>query len=134
MPREQINTPARRTISTPTGANGLKPGEIGMHFAQEGEGLDEGQYWEYTPALFVGWNRPTDHGMPSEDGCIQFHLNVDPDEVLRAADDIRRTRENPDLPGYAHWTFSTVMLTRPDTQKAIRFVRRARDAAFGGDE
>ncbi|MAB81726.1 MAG: hypothetical protein CMH35_01640 [Microbacterium sp.] len=135
MPREQINTPARRTVSTPTGSNGLKPGEYGIHFAQDGEALHDGQHREDTPVLMVGWHKESSHGpTPDEPGCVQFHLLVAADEVLRAADEIRRCRENPDVPGYPQWTFSTVMLSRAETQKAIRVVRRARDAAFGGDE
>lgn len=134
MPREQINTPARRTITLPTGSNGLKPGEFGMYFARDGEELADGQHWEDTPTLFIGWHRSGDHGLPSEEGCVQFHMTVDADEVLRAAEDIRRGRDNPNVPGHEHWTFSTTNLSRAETQNAIRFVRRARDAAYGSDE
>lgn len=134
MPREQINTPARRTITLPTGSNGLKPGEFGLHFAQDGDALEEGQHWEDTPTVSVGWDRPGDHGLPSEEGCIQFHVSVAADEVVRAAAEITRTRENPELPGLNQVTFSTVALSRVEAQKSIRVIRRARDAAYGADE
>ena len=90
MPREQINTPARRTVSTPTGSNGLKPGEYGIHFAQDGEALHDGQHREDTPVLMVGWHKESSHGpTPDEPGCVQFHLLVAADEVLRAAGVVR---------------------------------------------
>lgn len=133
MPREQINTPARRTISEPTESNGLNPGEYGLHFAQDGDELHEGQHWEDTPTLYVGWHRPNDHSLPSESGCVQLHMSVDADEILRAAAEITRARENTDLPRVHRWTFSTVNLSRAETQTAIRLVRRARDAAYGKD-
>lgn len=135
MPKDQINTPARRTITLPTESNGLKPGEFGLHFAQNGDALAEGQHWEDTPTLFIGWDRPGDHsGPPLDHGCIQFHMTVAADEILRAAAEITRTREHSELPGLDRFTFSTVTLSRAETQKAIRSVRRARDAAFGADE
>lgn len=134
MPREQINTPPRRTVTKPSKSNGLKPGEVGIHFTQDGDQLRDGEHWEDTPVLLIGWHREGDHaGLPG-DGCVQVHMLVDADEVLRAADKIRRTRESPDVPGYPRWEFSTTVLSRAETQKAIKTIRRARDAAYGADE
>ncbi|TFC59427.1 MULTISPECIES: hypothetical protein [unclassified Cryobacterium] len=141
MPKEQINTPARRTISYPTGRNGLEPGQWGSCFTRDGEPLGEGEHWENTPVLYLHWNNL---GM---EPSLQFSLEVDADEVLRAADQIRASRleEIPDteLPEgavraivtYAQTvTFDTVVISRPEAQKLIATTRRARNAVFGGDE
>lgn len=146
MPREQINIPARRTITTylpdrahPTEpgvvleGNGLNPGEWALGWAQPGDQLHDGQHWENTPVVFVGWNA-RDPFEPS----MTLEMTVDADEVLRAATEINRLRAlalagdigaaQPD------WTFSTIVLDRPSTQKAIRTIRRARDTVFEADE
>lgn len=127
MPKEQINIPARRVITEH--GPGLKPGEWAMGWAQDGEGLSEGQHWENTPALDVAWG-------PSigDEKSMQFHMEVDADEVLRAAAEIQRLRDTPDVPGLTSWRFSTVVLSRTEAQKAIKVIRRARDAVYGADE
>ena len=137
MPKEQINTPARRTISYPTATNGLNPGEWALGWAQDGEGLAEGQHWENTPVLYLHWNNL------GIEPSLQFSIEVDANEVLRAADRIRDSRlgevADEDLPdGVVSYdqtvTFDTVVVTRPETQKLIATARRARNAVFGGDE
>ena len=141
MPKEQINTPARRTISYPTGSNGLEPGQWGSYFTRDGEALNEGEHWENTPVLYLHWNNS------SMDPSMQFALEVNADEVLRAADQIRASRmeEIPDseMPKGAvravvsydqTVTFDTVVISRSEAQKLIATTRRARNAVFGGDE
>lgn len=134
MPREQINVPPRRTVTLPTRTNGLKEGEVGIHFTRDDEGIEDGQHWEYTPTVFVGWDRAADHGSPMETGCVQIHMTVAADEVLRMAAEIERTRSIDELSGLDRVTFSTTVLPRPEVQKGIRALRRARDAAFEADE
>jgi hypothetical protein len=129
MPREQLNTPARRVITEPTKTNGLQPGEWAMGWAEDGEPLHDGEHWENTPTLYVGWAKNDDgldHGM-------QIYIDIEATEVLRAADAIR---ENKEKTGYLQesWQFYTVSLKRDEAQKIIRVTRRARDAVFDADE
>lgn len=142
MPREQLNTPMRRVITTPRSeredpgnpgtffeGNGLQPGEWAMRWAVDGEPLRDGDHWENTPTLFLGWSKIADGLDPD----MLVYIEVDADEVLRAADAIQRNKE---ATGFQQntWMFSTVRLTRDEAQAIVRVARRARDAVFGGDE
>jgi hypothetical protein len=134
VPRQQLNTPARRTITVhdPAIPNGLKPGEWALGWAEEGDRLHDGQHWENTPTLFLGWQTTgnLDHGP-------LIYIQVDADEVLRAADEIKRNREQAAAGIVApleHWDFHTVVLTRDEMQQIVRTTRRARNAVYGGDE
>jgi hypothetical protein len=152
MPREQINTPARRTITTflpdrpdPNNrggtlkGNGLSEGEWALGWAQPGDMLHDGQHWESTPVLLVGWSKAGPDDLPGD--SLQLVMDVNTEEVLRAAETIKHNRElyaqgqvaAPD-PEYDMWSFSTVVISRPEAQKAIATVRRARNAVFGTDE
>jgi hypothetical protein len=143
MPREQINTPARRTVSTylperpdptdPTGrtvleGNGLNPGDTAFGWANDGDRLHDGEHWENTPTLHIGWSAA------ALDTSMVLYLDVDCDEVLRAAEQIKRLRENELLACPDEWQFSTVVLTRSEVQKLIATTRRARNSVFGADE
>lgn len=129
MPREQLNTPARRVITTPMPDNGLQPGEWAMGWAEDGVPLVDGQHFENTPVLSLGWSKIADGLDPD----MIVYIDVEATEVLRAAELIR---ENEQKTGYLQesWQFHTVKLSREEAQHVIRTMRRARDAVFGGDE
>lgn len=126
MPREQINTPARKTITD------FEDGQWGSHFTDRIEPLAENQYTEDTPHLSVGWHRPEEHGLPDQ-GSLQFHMHVSVTEVMRVAEMIKRMKAD-EIAIPAHWEFSTIAINRTESNKAIRVIRRARDAAFEADE
>lgn len=133
MPREQINTPARRIITEATPTNGFEPGQWGSHFADRMEPLGDGQYVEDSPVLMVGWNRPEDSGLPTQ-GSLRFDMHVSTTEIMRVAEMIQRMKEDGTVAIPAEWEFSTTTINRVEANKAIRIIRRARDAAFEADE
>lgn len=155
MPREQINTPRHRFVrpvyDTPDGnlpvlvdgadtVAGASVVGVGYRYPNDGEGLVDGETWEHTPALHIGWHgdgiNTQVNGDPA-DAHLDVFVEIHCDELLRIADGIRRTRETfPDgehnLPAMHRIEIAT--LTRPEAQKLIRVVKRARDAVFGADE
>lgn len=155
MPYNQINTPARRLVTTAMPerpdpdnpgtfieGNGLPEGHTAFGWAQPGDILHDGEHWENTPTLFVGWSSGPISGSPDAavpgDSSLQFTMEVDVNEVLRAAAEIERNRKlNAEGAGVGElitWGFSTVVIHRPEAQMLIRTAKRARDAVFGADE
>lgn len=148
MPKEQINTPARRTVSTSVlerpdpdnpgttiRGNGLPEGHVAFGWAQDGDRLHDGEHWENTPTLFVNW-APIDADEINRG--VVFVMEVDADEILRAAEGIQQSRARyaagAGTPLIESWPFGTVVLARPELQKMIAITRRARNAAFDADE
>lgn len=146
MPYNQINTPARRVITQmfdqPTSDSAPVPNGYALGWAQPGDILLDNQHWENTPTLFVGWSSGPISGSPDAavpgDSSLQFTMEVDVNEVLRAAAEIERNRKlNAEGAGVGElitWGFSTVVIHRPEAQMLIRTAKRARDAVFGADE
>lgn len=132
MPKQQINTPWRRTVSTHTRDNGLPEGHVAFGWAKEGDRLHDGQHWEDTPVLFVNWDSA---GIESS---VVLTMEVNADEVLRAAEAIQQSRrryeQGAGTPLVESWPFSTAAIERSEAQKLIATTRRARNAVFGGDE
>ena len=119
MPKEQINTPKRRTVTQ------FEDGGYGCGWTPDDEPLSMNQHWEETPVVYVGWSHEIEP-------VIQITVEVDPDEVLRAADEINRARARK-VNG-SDVFFATTKLSRAEAQKLIKVTRRARDQVFGGDE
>ncbi len=155
MPRERINHPRLRTITTPNGMNGLRDDEWGLHFEPDDQRpLDRGEYREPSMVVSLVWVAETPHptglGAPPSN-YLTIEVEVAADEVLREADAIRARRAraalpwaeaNPGVPEpltkpeptYETSIFSTVAISRHNAQKLIAMTRRARNAVFGGDE
>lgn len=111
--------------------DGKYDGSWALGWAQDGDRLEDGQHWEETPVLFVGWSHTVE-------AVMQVSMEVAAEEVLRAAAEIKRTRKLADegagITGYQSWIFDTIALNRAEAQKLIRVTRRARDQVFEGDE
>lgn len=131
MPKEQINTPARRTITQMRDEKGKPDGSWALGWAQDGDQLNDGQHWEDTPTVYLAWDSSAPDTLPPS---VILHVDINCDEVLRAAAEITRMRERDDITPLEHWMFHTVVLDREEIQKLIRTARRARNAVFGGDE
>ena len=119
MPKEQINTPMRRTVTQ------FPDGGYGCGWTEEDQPLAKNQHREETPVVYVGWS----HEIES---VMQVSVVVSAKEILRAADQLRP------LVGVAaegeSWMFTSTRLSRTESQKLIKVTRRARDQVFGGDE
>lgn len=130
MPKEQINTPSRRLVIQMRDKDGKLDG-YAFGWAQDGDALHDGEHWEETPVLYIGWS----HNIET---VMQASIEVGAEEVLRAAEEIKRTRKLADegagIPGHQSWIFDTTALNRAEAQKLIRVTRRARDQVFEGDE
>ena len=147
MPKEQINSPATRTIEYLTDTEGGSGWAQGWHDPMQP--VREGVILEPTPVVWVGWT-PGVIGSDAPDGAyMQISMQVAASEVLRMADEIRARAtleaipadELPEgvLPAIVETppevvTFQTISLDRAAAQKLIRATRRARDAVFGSDE
>jgi len=136
MPKEQINTPARRLVGWMREDDGTYSTTSWFSgWAQDGETLKENEHWENTPVLHIGW-----HGNSGslDDSSLILEFEIDADEVLRAAAQIQARRESFQAGSgdslIESWPFGTVVLTRPEAQKLIRVTKRARDAVFEADE
>jgi hypothetical protein len=149
MPRERINYPAIRTI-TPLRDDEGNPDGWAQGWDQPGIPIDEGTTREPSAVLSVAWTSSKhdgDDGTP-DGGYMQFVMDVSEDEVLRAADRIRKNRlieidpdtvpEDTVLAQVEYFPatvqFESVALSRRDAQKMIATTRRARNAVFGVDE
>lgn len=140
MPREQINTPRHRFVSPIRNPEDGPDGPItgyGYRYPLDGEGLVDGEAWEFTPALHIGWHGDgsgaQQNGDPN-DSHLDVFVEIHADEILRIADGIRWVRENLTPAPAAMHRIEITSLTRPETQKLIRVLKRARDAVFGADE
>ena len=148
MPREQINTPARRTITLMRDENGELDGGWAQGWYDPMQSVPEGTAVEPTAVLAVAW-RGGHVGTDDPDGaCMYLVMQIGADEVLRKADQIRANRliefDPGELPKGVPAArldqsgevviFETVALSRPEAQKLVRATKRARDAVFGADE
>jgi hypothetical protein len=127
MPRQQLNIPQRRVVTQI-----VEDGKVTGHasrWAEEGDRLRDGEHWEESPILHLGWSPTTDLGL---EGAIVY-IDVDADEVLRAAEEVKRNREVFGNGATSYHQFHTVVLKRSEMQEIIKTVRRARDAVFEPD-
>jgi len=134
MPKEQINTPARRLVGWMREDDGsLSTTQWFTGWAQDGDVLHDGEHWENTPVVFVGWSNHDRLG-----DSLQISVSVDAEEILRMAKNIEHNRalglEGAGVTVPDQYEFSTIVMSRPEAQKLIRTAKRARDAVFGADE
>lgn len=135
MPREQINT-SRHRFASPV--REVKDGPVvatAFRYPNDGEGLRDDETWELTPALYIGWHGDGighPEGTPT-DSHLDVFVEIYADELLRIADDIRAA-EKRGKPYPKMHRVEIVSLTRPETQKLIRVLKRARNSVFGADE
>ena len=151
MPKEQINTPARRTIIPMRDDEG-NPAGWAQGWDDPMVANPEGTIVEPTAVLSVTWTRGHIDEETPDGAWMQFAFQISADEVLRKADQIRHNREltrlqplDPaELPegmlaAIVEYpaevvTFETIAITRHEAQKLIRFTRKARDVVHGVDE
>lgn len=141
MPKEQINTPVKRMVSP---VKDEKNGDgWGFWFIQPNEVWSEapaGSHVEDTPIVYLGWRAPSENELPGQ--SITLTVEVAEEEILRMAEEIMRERKDPDsTPELADFVwhsrmkaFHTIVLSREEMNKAIRSIRRARNAVYGVDE
>ena len=86
------------------------------------------------PHLHLEWQRPVDAlALPVGEepkGSVQVSISLNPTEMKHVIDHIAEHPE--DLEAFS--IFRTESLTRYEINNLIRTLKRARDAAYGGDE
>lgn len=155
MPREQVNTPARRVVRRYPIMD-TDQFEEGWNIMQEGDAFptEEGTHIEHTPTLYLGWakGRPkTTPGQSPDAATGMIYIEIAEEEILREARVIEARRKKADedrardLVAPAGWskpaggwtsqmsTFFTVLLTREEMNGIISTTRRMRNAVYGQD-
>lgn len=148
MPKEQINTP--NEMWSRQYEDGTR-GWVSRLPEDDINNQPEGTYVEERPTVYLVWDKPKNPEGAPESGYIGFAVSISEEEVLRAAEDIKRDRiarkaEYDALPDNvrpakpAVWydrkvEFRTGQeLSRQEANNLIRVTRRARDARYGSDE
>lgn len=148
MPREQLNTPARRVVHEfETNGKTL----AGYHIMQEGEAFptEASAHIELTPVVYLGWTKgkPGVYEGPPDSGHATFTIMIAEEEILREAEAIKARHEASREEALSHgasipqggWTslmseFTSVILSRQELNDFVRTSRRARNAVYGQDE
>ena len=148
MPREQLNTPARRVVyEFETNGKTL----AGYHIMQEAEAFptEANAHIEHTPVVYLGWTKgkPGVYEGPPDSGHATFTIMIAEEEILREAEAIKARHEVSREEALSHgasipqggWTslmseFTSVILSRQELNDFVRTSRRARNAVYGQDE
>lgn len=163
MPREQLNTPARRVVHEfETNGKTLAayrimqegdafPTEANAHIEQEGDVFptEANAHIELTPVVYLGWTKgkPGVYEGPPDSGHATFTIMIAEEEILREAEAIKARHEASREEALSHgasipqggWTslmseFTSVILSRQELNDFVRTSRRARNAVYGQDE
>ena len=148
MPREQLNTPARRVVHEfETNGKTL----AGYHIMQEGEAFptEANAHIEHTPVVYLGWTKgkPGVYEGTPDSSHATFTIMIAEEEILREAEAIKARHEASREEALSHgasipqggWTslmseFTSVILSRQELNDFVRTSRRARNAVYGQDE
>ena len=149
MPREQLNTAARRVVREYDDGTGKILAVYNI--MQDGEEFptDSNVHIEHTPLIYLGWvkGKSGAHEGSLDSGYATFTIAVAEEEILREAEAIKFRQEMSRaealeaglVPPGGGWTsrmteFTSVVLTRQELNDMVRTARRARNAVYGQDE